>query len=72
MEDKKCNKRKFPKRCAQSLPILSGTLAAMLTEGKTVKEIETLACFLNSLSNDLFMIACVKSKSDVFIDDDFI
>ena len=63
-------KKRYSSKCAQGLPILSGTFAAILTEGKTVREMETLAIFLSSLSNDIFLIASVKSKNiDFFYDD---
>lgn len=63
-------KRKYSAKCAQALPILSGTMAAILTEGKTINEIETLGVFLSALANDVFFIASVKSKnSDLFVDD---
>ena len=62
-------KKKYSVKCAQCLPILSGTFAAILTEGKTVKEMETLAVFLASLANDIFLIAAVRSKNDIFFDD---
>ena len=63
-------KRKYSAKCAQALPILSGTMAAILTEGKTVREMETLAIFLSALANDIFLISSVKSKNaDLFIED---
>ena len=73
MEDNKkqyFKKRKYSAKCAQALPILSGTMAAILTEGKTINEIETLGIFLSALANDVFFIASVKSKNaELFIDD---
>lgn len=58
------------KEC-QSLPAISAAFAAMLTEGKSVREMETLALFFNSLANDIFLIAGCRSKLRGFFFDDF-
>ena len=48
-----------------SLPAMAGTIAAIIAEGKTPKEIEVTAAFLNLIANSLFLIASTKSKIGV-------
>ena len=61
--------KKYSAKCCYSLPVLSGAIAAILTEGKSVHEMETLGLFLSALANDIFLIASTKSKNDIFFDD---
>lgn len=75
-DEKKCDDDKKRKRYsvkqAQCLPAVSAAFACALTEGKSVREMETLALFFNSLSNDIFLIAGMRNKYRGFFFDDFI
>lgn len=69
MDDEKIKKfcKNMHKCNMQCLPVVSATLAALLTEDMTVREIECLALFVNSLSQDLFYIAAGCNKNRNFI-----
>ena len=62
-------KKKYCSKDTQSAPVLSATLAAILTEGKSVEEVECLALFVSALANDLFLIAALRNKRDLLFDD---
>lgn len=64
----RCRRR----RCATALPALSGSIAAILTEGKTIKEMENIAVFLSALANDIFLIASVTARTDVIIPEEIL
>ncbi len=68
--DNKGKKKKYKVSCAAAIPAISASFAAIIAEGKTVRELETLGLFLNALANDLFMIAALRSKLDIFEEED--
>ncbi len=68
-KDKSLKCKKYNEKCIQGLPVLAGAFSAILTEGKTVKEMETLALFLAALSNNILLIASIKDKNDTLVED---
>lgn len=67
------NSRKKKEQCAtkftQSLPILASTFAAILTEGKNVKEMENMALFFDALANSIYYIAAATDKNGILPDE---
>lgn len=53
----------------QSVPMISAAFAAMLTEGKTVREIEALGVFVSSLATDIFTIAALRAKNELVLNE---
>lgn len=62
-------KKKYCSADTQCIPVLSAAFAAILTEGKTVEEVESLALFTAALANDLFLIAGLRNRRDLIFDD---
>lgn len=71
MGQNKVNSKKYDK-CASALPILSGTIAAILTEGKTVREMEMLGVFLSAIAHDVFLIVNARVKIESVIGEEII
>jgi hypothetical protein len=57
-------RKRYASKSAQAIPVVSAAVAAILTEGKCVEDMEILALFFDSLANNIFLIASMSEKGN--------